>query len=68
MSYITKLEGVNKCNMACKDIKSDVINGGSKDESKEAASARLEKLMGHGRFQLFQVWVFGALVSLGSSL
>jgi len=54
--------------MSCKNLKSDVINGESKDESKEAASARLEKLMGHGRFQLFQVWVFGALVSLGSSL
>jgi hypothetical protein len=50
--------------MSCKDLNSDVNFGGSKDEKKEAASARLENLMGHGRFQLFQVWVFGALVRI----
>ena len=29
---------------------------------KLASSVRLEKLMGHGRFQQFQIWVFAALV------
>ena len=29
---------------------------------KLAASVRLENLMGHGRFQQFQIWVFAALV------
>ena len=32
------------------------------DAKREASSVRLEKLMGHGRFQQFQIWVFAALV------
>lgn len=33
------------------------------EKGKLAASVRLENLMGHGRFQDFQIWVFAALVS-----
>ena len=40
------------------------LNGTEKSGPKLAASVRLERLMGHGRFQHFQIWVFLALVSL----
>ena len=42
----------------------DFSNGEVKNEKdkKLAPSVRLEKLMGHGRFQQFQIWVFAALV------
>jgi hypothetical protein len=35
----------------------------NKSSKKLASSVRLENLMGHGRFQQFQIWVFAALVS-----
>jgi hypothetical protein len=41
------------------DVGGDTKEGDSK---REASSVRLEKLMGHGRFQQFQIWVFAALV------
>jgi len=44
------------------DLKPDVDVTKIGDGKKEASSVRLEKLMGHGRFQQFQIWVFAALV------
>ena len=32
------------------------------ESSDQSASARYEELMGYGRFQKFQVWVFASLV------
>ena len=31
-------------------------------QDEESASARLEKILGYGRFQMFQVWVFSTVV------
>ena len=35
---------------------------------KESASSRYEELMGYGRFQQFQVWVFAGLVCFVGAL
>ena len=44
------------------EIEKEKRKSSKKDEDKLASSVRLELLMGHGRFQQFQIWVFAALV------
>ena len=61
-------EGVNKLPKFTPVFATGEINTKTEEEikvpEKLAASVRLENLMGHGRFQQFQIWVFAALVCL----
>ena len=58
----TKSENLTEMKGHVKDLSNGEVK--TAKVKKLAPSVRLENLMGHGRFQLFQIWVFAALVTI----